>query len=105
MNKNGIHLNLAADGTEVCSAIAQLISKRMSAEKERLENERQKIIAVNKKRTSFLQSRKTSEKDALRKKIKRERLDSAQKYKPSVSSNARQLNFGRKDVKLKFKSG
>eukprot|EP01083_Nonionella_stella_P227431 806917_1 len=103
-NNNGIHVDLNDNNLNLCIAVGDMIAERINDEQIQLEKEREKIRQETKQKQQKYLNKNKEKKELVKKQIDANRKDKKNQSKQVVSSKAKKLNFGRKDVKVDFKT-
>ena len=104
VNNDGIHVDLNDDKLDLCISVYHMIKERINDEQIALEKEREKIKKQTAQKMAAIKNKNSDKKQLIKKQINATKEAKKAEPKKVCSSKANKLAFGRKDVKVEFKT-
>ena len=99
------HLVLNPDNFGLMMQVRELIEERWNEEQKGYQKQAEKVIAKSHAKQAQAKKKHDEERAKVVEKIGLDHKDMAQEFKPHMDSKAKDLKFGKTDVKLEFKKG
>eukprot|EP00483_Globobulimina_turgida_P006355 UN06365 len=103
-NGDGVHAVLTDNNLHLCLAVGVMMEERINDEIVKLEQEREKIKQRTKQKQIELANENNKKRELVKKQINCHKKAKSKQCKPKISSKAKKLNFGAKNVKVEFKT-
>eukprot|EP00485_Elphidium_margaritaceum_P006028 CAMPEP_0202701016 /NCGR_PEP_ID=MMETSP1385-20130828/14125_1 /ASSEMBLY_ACC=CAM_ASM_000861 /TAXON_ID=933848 /ORGANISM="Elphidium margaritaceum" /LENGTH=136 /DNA_ID=CAMNT_0049358321 /DNA_START=186 /DNA_END=596 /DNA_ORIENTATION=- len=104
VNADGIYYELSTENVVVCNAVGDMLTERVNEEQAELDKKRERIKQESMQRQRAFVNKDKQKKELLKKQINSVKKEKSVAPKQFKASKAKPLNFGRKDVKVDFKT-